>query len=691
MSKYVILLCLIVFGSFAVAAELSEKEWLELNAEFTAFMDEQAVLVESGEALPIKCATPWLLGLQNSRPEGLALSPAFTNREDTMSFTHGTTNFLIHYTDTGPNRVYQFDQQDSLAGVPDYIFETGKICERAYNRYVTMGYSPPPSDGAQTVNGGDGRYDVYIINFGAYGATVRDELITPTTATSYVFVENDYEGFPQYETRRLDAMRVGMAHEFFHSIQFGYDIAEIETTPVPGDVNASWMEMSAVFMEEEHYDLINDYLNYLPFFYGFPQWSLQFGTYQGGFYANRNFHMYGAVCWPLFLNQKYSSFIDSGIVREIWDSCRAVPGPNWVSATDNVIKRRSSDTEDLGSLFTEFTLWNLFTGSRARTGEYFEEAALFNGVRIVAQVDSFPTVVQVVDSMLPDNLGANYIMVNNVSAMTDGIMVTFNAPAQYEWALQVVGLPADVSTGTVWIDPTVYNATNNRIEIPTASSFNKIALIPAVLSSKDSTISYSLVVSTLGEGVIRPNGGEGWYADETHSVSWSFPDSVLAVNIELSLDNGDTWTIVASGVLNSLSIYNWVVPATPSSNCLIKVTDAERPALFDVSDNQFTILVVDNNRVFDPYPNPVWAHISDFISFKAVITPGSESPEMKVTILNVAGEKIKDDLPVVTGSGEVVIEWDLTNNNGEAVAAGPYLAVIELGGKTSVKKFMVLR
>ena len=72
------------------------------------------------------------------------------------------------------------------------------------------------------------------------------------------------------------------------------------------------------------------------------------------------------------------------------------------------------------------------------------------------------------------------------------------------------------------------------------------------------------------------------------------------------------------------------------------------------------------------------------------IGQGSTAAEMTVTVMTIAGEKVAT-LRKNASAGAVTIAWNLTNDNGETVAAGPYLAVIEFAGQTKVKKFVVLR
>ncbi|MFH1699027.1 MAG: MXAN_6640 family putative metalloprotease [Candidatus Zixiibacteriota bacterium] len=688
MKKILFLMIIILCVQNIYAGKMSDEEWLQYASDVKTYLEEYKNRMATGEEQPIKCGTPIFLDLNNKRPDNLAAGVLdFGDRLDSMSFTYGTAHFLFHYTDTGPDSIYQFNKQDSLPGTPNYIFMASKFSEQVYAHLINdLGYDVPLSDGYYN-GGGDGRIDVYFSDVPFYGATFADSMVTPVTYTSYLYMENDYFGFPSYQNDRLAALSVTLAHELFHVIQFSYDIGEIETTPFPGDLNASWIEMSATFMEEEHFDNVNDYEKfYLIFFYNFPHYSLRFGTYRAGAQENRNFHMYGSVVWPLFLAQKY----DSEIITQIWDSCRAIPGPNWVSATNDVINTRSGGSETLSSLFREFTLWNLFTGLRARPGEYFEEANLYNMVLLADEVNSYPAVIQVADSLLPDCWAANYIMLNNLTAMTQGIRIIFNPAPGYPWNLRVVGLPSNVSTGQIYIDPEIYDENTTHISIPNASSFNQIVLIPSILGTLDSTVDYSMVVSALGEGVIRPNGGEVLYAGMQYDISWFFGDSVTTVDIDLSTDNGVSWSDIAE-VNNQNATYSWTIPEFTSAECLIRIADVDNLSNFDISDAIFTIDVAGGNRIFDPYPNPGWIQSHDSVTFKAVIAPGNSNQAMKVTILNMAGEKIRDIDMSLSGTGSLTIGWNFKNNDGEVVAAGPYMAVIELGGETHLKKIMVLR
>ncbi|MFH2030603.1 MAG: hypothetical protein ABIJ40_08330 [Bacteroidota bacterium] len=90
--------------------------------------------------------------------------------------------------------------------------------------------------------------------------------------------------------------------------------------------------------------------------------------------------------------------------------------------------------------------------------------------------------------------------------------------------------------------------------------------------------------------VIKPNGGENWLVGETFEIQWS-SNGVNTVNIDYSLDGGSTWKSIAANQPSS-GLYNWVVDNPVdfrSDNCLIKIEDANKNAVYDESDDFFSI------------------------------------------------------------------------------------------------------
>jgi hypothetical protein len=704
------MLVLIIVGlwtaGLAQAGEMTAEEWQQAYDQAVHIMGTYADSVAAGEAPPIKCGNPLIQTLVlNLSPDRLMPAGPF-DRRDTMSFTYGTTHFLLHYTNQGADSIYQYTKQDSLPGTPDYIFDAGKTLEHCWRHLVdTLGFRAPLSDGYYNGGiggGGDGRLDIYFVNLGFYGATVPESLqaTLPLTATSYILLENDYQGFHGYETNRAAALHVSAAHEYFHTIQFNLDLAEAEG--VGAAQSTAWPEMSATFMEEEFYDEVNDYFGYLPYYYFFTQWSLRTGYYNPSTHIQdwQNWHMYGSVVFPLFLKANFGT----QMIKRIWDGCAAVPGPNWWLATDASIRAVSADSLNLRIMFPRYAIWNLFTGSWARGANYFPDASHYPSLtsalpgypsvkRIIQEVTSYPAYITVPDSLRPDNLGADYILLRNTAAYPNGLQVTFDGDRTEPWEIRVVELPVDPSNlgQAIYIDPVTYDSTTTTISIPNAAQFDKIVIIPTIVYGNTLRVSYSLVVAPLGEGLLQPNGGERLYPGSVYKILWNLPLSVTEVRIELSLNDGDTWNLITVTSNTGLG-YDWTVPSSPSDSCLIRVSDASDGDPADTSGAVFSIVSVGENRIIDPYPNPVWVQKDLALTFRGELkaSQAASIAEMTISIMTLAGEKIKT-LNKSSSSGAVEIVWDLTNSSGETVAAGPYLAVIEFAGQTEVKKFVVLR
>ncbi|MBN2374306.1 hypothetical protein JXL19_11025 [bacterium] len=221
----------------------------------------------SGDQYPIiymKCATP-LIRLALTHPDWLAPENRFVlHRPDNpeyiryyspdgqTSWTYDTPegNFKIHYSETGDNAVSGPGVDGILETIPDYVIKFGQYFEDSWRHEADiLGYYPPAPDGTY---GGDSRFDIYILKMNYYGYTDIEN------GHPFIVVHNNYIGFESNldtEGSIAGNMKITAAHEFFHAIQYGYD-----------DWNNNciwWEENTAVWMEDEVFDLVDGYLNYL--------------------------------------------------------------------------------------------------------------------------------------------------------------------------------------------------------------------------------------------------------------------------------------------------------------------------------------------------------------------------------------------------------------------------------------------
>ncbi|NIM98531.1 MAG: hypothetical protein GTO24_10765 [candidate division Zixibacteria bacterium] len=409
--------------------------------------------------------------------------PTFGFPEYTYDTPEG--HFKIHYVRQGDSAVYNPDADYNVNGHPDWVDTVGMVLEYVWETEIyVLGYNPPPSDIANpdtADNGGDGRYDVYLVNMALLGYTQGEYVVAPpASATSYIVLDNDYAGFGSTHSR-LEWLQVTAAHEFFHAVQLGYDGAEYE---IEGDnVKPYWMEMSAVWMEEMVYDGVDDYLGYLPSFFKHPDWSLKTFTLDriGPYGIDSLFHAYGSCVWPMYLQERFN---DTTIIREIWRECAQFAGDNAISysggesATDKALKARGATFEEA---FREFTVWNYFTGSRERTQVFYSEGNLFPEINVEHSHDfqSSDTVYSPSGPNHPYGLGANYVVFEHNNKQ-GGVRLSFSpASEEYDFEISAVGF-SEIANEPIRHEFQINHQTGAaEAEVWNWTSYNKIIMIPA--------------------------------------------------------------------------------------------------------------------------------------------------------------------------------------------------------------------
>lgn len=95
-------------------------------------------------------------------------------------------------------------------------------------------------------------------------------------------------------------------------------------------------------------------------------------------------------------------------------------------------------------------------------------------------------------------------------------------------------------------------------------------------------ISYELTLDS-------PNGGASLPVGSVQTITWSSTaTSGGTVDLAYSTDNGTSWTTIVSDIVNGGS-YDWTVPNTVSSSCLVRVKDSDHAAPSTTNDSVFAI------------------------------------------------------------------------------------------------------
>jgi len=133
--------------------------------------------------------------------------------------------------------------------------------------------------------------------------------------------------------------------------------------------------------------------------------------------------------------------------------------------------------------------------------------------------------------------------------------------------------------------------TTNAKDFPaTAGAYNKTKNDNGSLDAFVSKLKLKLNIPMSAIGVISPDGRETWRASTTQNIAWKTAGTIAEVKIEYTLDNGAHWIEVIAATANNGS-YLWIVPATPSSRCLVRISDVVNAAISDTSGAVFSILL----------------------------------------------------------------------------------------------------
>jgi Family of unknown function (DUF6055) len=279
-----------------------------------------------------------------------------------------TRHFCVHWVSEGIDApaLVDADGHRDADGVPDFVERVQEVAEHVHAvENGKLGWREPKSDGRK--GGGRGKTDVYLAQIGGalfgYAAPDRGQATRehrlPRRLHGYLVLDDDYDPREFPGTKQLTNLKVTLAHEYNHILQFGYDAYQ----------DAWFAESSAVWMEDQVYDDLDDYLRYV------RRWVSRDDT---PLTAN-SIKEYGSAVWNQWLAHRYGR----EIVRKAWArALHTKPGGFSVSAYGAAIRaaRGPGFSLDFARFSRDIAEW--------RTGTVFPEARRY---RDVSRQGNLPT------------------------------------------------------------------------------------------------------------------------------------------------------------------------------------------------------------------------------------------------------------------------------------------------------------
>ena len=298
--------------------------------------------------------------------------------------------------------------------------------------------------------------------------------------------------------------------------------------------------------------------------------------------------------------------------------------------------------------------------------------------------DNVFTIVPLVTVNVP-NGGENWIE-NSQHNITWSSQTIANVKIEYStdngtsWISIVASIPASGGSYNWTVPSTPSTQCLVRISDASNSAIYDLSNAAFTISASNPTITVTV-----------PNGGEIWEGNTNHLIRWTRQE-VSVVKIEYSTNNGSTWIVVIAARPAAFGSYNWTVPNTPSTQCLVRISDTSNTSVNDISDSTFTIEqsvsvedlrseIPDEYNLYQCYPNPF--NPSTMIEFSL-----PEMANVKLSIYNALGEKVAELVNTSLQAGKYQYNWNVPQSG---IATGMYIYELRTDNFVSVKKMLLLK
>jgi hypothetical protein len=398
-------------------------------------------------------------------------------------------NFCVHWVGSTldvatPTQVEQVLDEANAAR----SFENGEL-----------GWREPPDDG-------DGRIDIYLKELGEqrlFGFAATDPGQRSTSQHSYLVIDNDFDPAQYNGADALESLRVTLAHEYAHILQYGYDI-----------LADGWhFEASAVWMEQRMYPEITDWLRFLndrttgggwrsltelPLTYFEPDPDGE------GALDPRTAKPYGDVVWNQFLSTKYGAAGDD-LQRATWEHSRGIEFAS-TDAYDTAIG--GAGGAGLSQDFAEFS---------AAVAEWDVPAAGFPASADLPDVERRDELAAGAD---PEQLVMDHLTfaLYDVPETPGPVRLAATFPAGTHSALALVGREETADGGAV---------TTEFVELPDGGSAGVTLREPARFYDSGGRVTAVLVNADASHGAT--------WDDQTGDWPWSRDDQTVTARV-----SGDT-------------------------------------------------------------------------------------------------------------------------------------------------------
>jgi PKD repeat protein len=350
----------------------------------------------------------------------------------------------------------------------------------------------------------------------------------------------------------------------------------------------------------------------------------------------------------------------AGTLTQVYHAYKSLSGQTNISAA--LMRGLLFNTaDDKGNKGPDYTYgWGRVNGLRAvkvlESGQYFVDSVVNNASNNhIVVVPQGTKQIRVMVSWLDPAAaaGATKALINDLDMkLTDP-----SASNQFPWVLDQNN-PGNAATTGV---DTLNNMEQVVIDNPQSGNYTLNVKGSFIATGQQKYwVIYEFVKDEIN--VTYPIGGEGFNPGETEKIRWYAPESTLSQSIDYSIDSGNTWTNIVTGLPANDRFYDWTVPNELTGKALIRVS---RGNISGTSSAVFSIIGIPGNLGI------VWS-CGDSLKLKWDSVPGATMYEV-----SMLGQYYMDSIGrtsalnfLVTNVNTSIINWFSVKAIGPDMAIG---------------------
>ncbi|RKY97943.1 MAG: hypothetical protein DRQ13_04090, partial [Ignavibacteriae bacterium] len=432
--------------------------------------------------------------------------PSYTTEEFTIQSSH----FIIHYTLGEPPPENYEPPDDGTT----YVFAqtVSEAAEYAWNKQINeLGWQTPPGDG--NCGGGNDKYDIYIKFRYFYGQTVGETQYGTYGYTSYIEITPQIEtseGSGVYRPLTTNEIKVTIAHEFNHALQYRYNAVK----------PSYWFyENTATWMEEINYPEINEWIT---FFLNDPDNDSPLNKPYLPIDQTGNQYEYNGA---LFCHTM-SKWKEEDVIKDIWEysansNQEFLYDINYVLSSGNYTYNTS-----LAEVLRRYAVWRYYTGDYD-DGNHFDKANLMQGMEPLRRHNNGVGSGNSEPENLNSRGGTNYIVFKHANGV-----ININFDGQNNTQFAAIGLEKRHYFSDVENNFSLNSSNDGTFSSLSCIGEDSVVLIPVVTEwqNQQSGLTYSYS-SSLGTGIST----SFWSEKENTNLNGN-----LSVQSSTTVNSGDS-------------------------------------------------------------------------------------------------------------------------------------------------------